>query len=148
MKRGRSKKRYNLSVSDHGIRGTDCPFGLNQVEAALEAQREEEAKLAASRPPPPPPDDEHVGVAGTGSKSSRVAAKPSNGATPKKKASSRTLRQRETDWELDCEVCGETGKNVVSNFQLRFCYLFRILFVLQKESGDITCCDICGKWQQ
>lgn len=79
----------------------------------MEAQREEEAKLAASRPPPPP-EPEPVEATGHGGRSSRAAAKAGTSNGVKKKAPSRPIRERETDWELDCEVCGETGKNVVS----------------------------------
>ena len=88
-----------------------------QLEAALEAQREEEARIAATRPAPPP-ENQNVDVTSTGRPSRAAASKISvgqtaaNGNAAKKKAPAKSARDEE--WELDCEICGMTGVNVVS----------------------------------
>jgi len=90
---------------------------LDQLEAALEAQREEGAIIAATHPPPPV-DNENVDVTSTGRPARAATSKTSagqpttNGTAAKKKAPARSTRDEE--WELDCEICGETGVNVVS----------------------------------
>jgi hypothetical protein len=80
-------------------------------------QRDEDAKIAATRPPPPAENDD-AAITSTGRPSRAAAFKtfvgqPTvNGNAIKKKVAARSVRDEE--WELDCEICGKTGVNVVS----------------------------------
>ena len=51
--------------------------------------------------------------------------------------------QEEDDWELDCEVCGKHGKNVVCHPSQHI----PPLTTVQNDGLAVACCEKCNKWQ-
>jgi hypothetical protein len=83
------------------------------LAAKREADAKEAAELTAKQPPPPPVDQSaDVDVVGNGASSSRTRQR-FNGSSTTAKRKPVVKASKSKDWELDCEICGKRGVNLV-----------------------------------